>query len=338
MTRPTLQHALALAPVVLDGGLSTELERGGHDVSGALWSAALLRDDPDAVIAAHRAFFDAGAAVATTAGYQATFEGFTAAGMSRDEAAALITRSVALARRARTEAGRDADAWVAASVGPYGAMLADGSEYTGAYAAPSGRLDVAALRAFHRPRLELLAESGADVLACETVPCAAEAEALLLELADLGVPAWLSLTTVTRPSTPGGGPGAGPADGSGSGPGSGAGSAPGSVRTRRGEDAADVFAMARGVDAVIAVGVNCIDPAGTLAAVECAATASGKPVVVYPNSGETWDAAARRWSGVAEFSRSDVAGWLAAGARLVGGCCRVRPAHIGELAGDLMVR
>ena len=314
MTRPTLQLALAHAPVVLDGGLSTELEHAGHDVSGALWSAALLQDDPGAVVAAHRAFFDAGAAVATTAGYQATFEGFTAAGMSRAQAAALITRSVTLAGQARTEAGRDADAWVAASVGPYGAMLADGSEYTGAYAAPSGSLDVAALRAFHRPRLALLAESGADVLACETVPCAAEAEALLLELADLGVPAWLSLTTVTGAVTP---------------------EEPGLVRTRLGEDAAAVFAMARDVDAVIAVGVNCIDPAGALAAVDCAATASGKPVVVYPNSGERWDAAARRWSGVAEFSPSDVAGWLAAGARLVGGCCRVGPEQLAVLAREL---
>ena len=322
MTRPTLQHALAHGPVVLDGGLSTELEHAGHDVSGALWSAALLQDDPDAVVSAHRAFFDAGAVVATTAGYQATFEGFTAAGMSRAQAAALITRSVTLACQARTEAGRDADAWVAASVGPYGAMLADGSEYTGAYAAPSGSLDVAALRAFHRPRLALLAQAGADVLACETVPCAAEAEALLLELADLGVPAWLSLTTVTGAAMPGQ---PSPATGSAT-P-----EQPGPVRTRLGEDAAAVFAMARDVDAVIAVGVNCIDPAGALAAVGCAATASGKPVVVYPNSGERWDAAARRWSGVAEFSPSDVAGWLTAGARLVGGCCRVGPAEIAEL-------
>jgi homocysteine S-methyltransferase len=305
VSRPSLQQALTRAPVVLDGGLSTELEHRGHDVSGSLWSAALLREDPDSVVAAHRAFFDAGAAVATTAGYQATFEGFQAAGMSRAQAAELITSSVELAMQARSEAGRDGDAWVAASVGPYGAMLADGSEYSGGYAGPGG-LRVAELRAFHRPRLELLARSGADVLACETVPCAAEAEALLLELADLAVPAWLSLTTVTG--------------------------ADGRVRTRLDEDAAAVFAMARDVDAVVAVGVNCVDPAGARAAVGCAATASGKPAVVYPNSGETWDAPTRTWTGRPEFDRSAVAGWLAAGARLVGGCCRVGPAQIGDLA------
>jgi homocysteine S-methyltransferase len=292
----SLAAALGAGPVLLDGGLSTELEARGHDVGSALWSARLLRDDPDAVRAAHAAFAAAGAQVATTASYQASVDGFARAGIDAAEARRLIARSVALAREGAP------DGWVAGSVGPYGAFLADGSEYTGGYA---DRLSVAELREFHRPRLDVLAEAGADVLACETVPAAAEAEALLAEVAALGVPAWLSLTTVVDPA--------------------------GTVRTRRGEPAAEVFAMAADVDEVVAVGVNCTDAAGVLSAVRAAA-AGGKPVVVYPNSGERWDAAARRWAGPATFHPSDVKEWFDAGARLVGGCCRVRPPQIAALA------
>jgi homocysteine S-methyltransferase len=295
----TLAEALATGPVVLDGGLSTELESRGHDVSSALWSARLLRDAPAAIADAHAAFAAAGAQVMTTASYQATFPGFAAAGIDAGQAGTLITRSVQLAREGLAAAGRPG--WVAASVGPYGALLADGSEYTGDYVA---RVTVAELREFHRPRLQVLAGAGADVLACETLPAAREVEALLAELEDLDVPAWLSLTTTTGPD--------------------------GVVRTRRGERLAEVAAMARGVDAVIAVGVNCTDPAGIPAAVRVAAASSRKPVVAYPNSGEVWDAGTHRWAGQAGVG--DVSGWLAAGARLVGGCCRVRPDDVSAIA------
>jgi S-methylmethionine-dependent homocysteine/selenocysteine methylase len=292
----SLADALAAGPVVLDGGLSTELEARGHDISSALWSARLLRDDPAAIVAAHAAFAAAGAQVATTASYQATVEGFEAAGVPPGEARQLIASSVALAREGQ------GDGWVAASVGPYGAMLADGSEYTGAYVA---EMDVAALRAFHRPRMELLAQAGADVLACETVPAAAEAEALIAEAEALDVPVWLSLTTVLGDD--------------------------GAVRTRRGERAADVFAMTAGVGAVVAVGVNCTPPAVVGPSV-AAASAAAKPVVVYPNSGEHWDAVARSWTGAPGISPDAVAPWIEDGARLVGGCCRVRPADIAAIA------
>jgi homocysteine S-methyltransferase len=275
-----LAEALAAGPVVLDGGLSTELESRGCDVTSALWSARLLRDDPAAIAEVHAAFATAGAQVLTTASYQATFPGFAAAGIDAAGAGTLMTRSVQLARDG---------------------LAADGSEYTGDYV---DRMSIAELREFHRPRLHALAEAGPDVLACETLPAAAEVEALLRELSDLGVPAWISLTAPTGPD--------------------------GVVRTRRGEPLADVLTMARDVDAVIAVGVNCTDPAGVPAAVQVAAAASGKPVVAYPNSGEQWDAAGRRWTGPAGVG--DVSGWLAAGARLVGGCCRVRPDDVAAIA------
>src|SRR4051812_19615602 len=246
LVMPSLADALAAGPVVLDGGLSTELESRGCDVTSALWSARLLRDDPAAIVAAHAAFAAAGARVATSASYQATVEGFAAAGIDGAEARRLMELSVALAREGQP------DGWVAGSVGPYGAMLADGSEYTGAYADPAwtgraaGGLTVAELRAFHRPRMAALAAAGADVLACETVPAAVEGEALITEAAALGVPIGLSLTAVVD--------------------------AHGVVRTRRGERATDVFALAAGVDVVLAVGVNCTDPAGITSAVGAAAT------------------------------------------------------------------
>jgi S-methylmethionine-dependent homocysteine/selenocysteine methylase len=297
MTR--LDDALAAAPVVLDGGLSTELEARGHDVSSVLWSARLLRDDPGAIVAVHAAFAAAGAQVATTASYQATLDGFAAAGVESAAARRLIASSVTLAREGQGEG------WVAGSVGPYGAFLADGSEYTGAYA---GEMSVAELRRFHRPRMEVLAEAGADVLACETVPAAAEAEALVAEAEWLGVPIWLSLSAVVG--------------------------ADGVVRTRRGEPAAEVFRAAAASDAVIAVGVNCTAPAAIAPAV-AAAAATGKPVVAYPNSGEGWDAAARRWTGTPGIDPAEVPAWVGAGARLVGGCCRVRPQHIAAITAAL---
>jgi homocysteine S-methyltransferase len=290
-----LAAALAAGPVVLDGGLSTELESRGHDVTSALWSARLLRDDPQAIADAHAAFAAAGAQVATTASYQATFPGFAAAGIDAGEARALLARSVQLARDGAPEG------WVAGSVGPYGAYLADGSEYTGDYVST---VSVGGLRAFHRPRLEVLAEAGADVLACETLPAAAEVEALLAELTVLDVPAWISVSAVTGRD--------------------------GVARTRRGELLSDVLGMTRGIDQVVAVGVNCSDPAVVVPAVVWARVASGKPVVAYPNSGEVWDADTHRWTG--RPGVGDVSAWLTAGARLVGGCCRVRPDDIAAIA------
>ncbi|RBM18381.1 homocysteine S-methyltransferase [Prauserella sp. PE36] len=291
--------------VVLDGGLATELEARGHDLSDALWSARLLADDPEEIVAAHVAFYRAGAEVATTASYQASFPGFAARGIDRAEAAALLRRSVELARRARDAvAGDGRPRWVAASAGPYGALLADGSEYRGRYG-----LTQRELVAFHRPRLEVLAEAEPDVLALETVPDVDEAAAELaaLEALDMpGVPVWLSYTVV---------------DG----------------RTRAGQSLEEAFAVAAGNAQVLAVGVNCCSPAEVADAVAIAAEVSGKPVIAYPNSGEGWDAEGRRWAGAPTFSPDEVNRWVDGGAALVGGCCRVRPGDIADLARALRV-
>ncbi|MEU1306337.1 homocysteine S-methyltransferase [Streptomyces shenzhenensis] len=299
---PPLAEALRSGAVVLDGGMSNQLESAGHDLGDALWSARLLAERPEAVTEAHLAYFRAGASVAITASYQATFEGFGRRGTGREEAARLLALSVALARdaarRARAE-GITRPLWVAASAGPYGAMLADGSEYRGRYG-----LSVAELERFHRPRLEVLAGAAPDVLALETVPDADEAAALLRAVRGLGVPAWLSYTV----------------DGD---------------RTRAGQPLAEAFAPAADADEVIAVGVNCCAPADVGRAVEIAARVTGKPVVAYPNSGESWDATARAWSGPAGFHAEQVEAWRDAGARLIGGCCRVGPPAIASIARTL---
>ncbi|MFE2071331.1 homocysteine S-methyltransferase [Streptomyces misionensis] len=296
---PGLAAALAAGTVVLDGGLSNQLESAGHDLSDALWSARLLAERPDAIAEAHLAYFLAGASVAITASYQATFEGFARRGIGRAEAARLLALSVRLAREAAgraREAGVRRPLWVAASAGPYGAMLADGSEYRGCYG-----LGVAELERFHRPRLEVLAAAGPDVLALETVPDADEAVALLRAVRGLGVPAWLSYTV----------------DG---------------PRTRAGQPLEEAFALAAEADEVIAVGVNCCAPRDVGPAVEIAARVTGKPVVAYPNSGESWDAGARAWDGRTTFGAEQVTAWRARGARLIGGCCRVGPESIASIA------
>jgi homocysteine S-methyltransferase len=291
----TLGDALEVCPVVLDGGLATQLEAQGHKLNSALWSARLLRDDPDAILQAHLAYFAAGAQVATTASYQASIDGFVRAGSSPAEAQQLIKRSVRLAEQARGSFQDDHDRWIAGSVGPYGAALADGSEYRGDYG-----LSVTELRRWHRPRIELLAEAGADVIALETIPCLAEVEALVAEVDGSGQPCWLSITCAGD-------------------------------RTRAGEPAEEAFALARKVTEIIAVGINCIDPADAYGLVQTASWTTGNPVVIYPNSGERWDALQKSWIGPTTFRAEDVKDWIIGGARLVGGCCRVGPTQIKKI-------
>jgi homocysteine S-methyltransferase len=280
------------APVILDGGLSTWLAAQGHDLTDHLWSARLIDDEPEAIIDAHLAFIRAGASVITTASYQATEFGFARRGVDAQGFRDTLKRSVALAREATewaSDTGVTRPLWVAASVGPYGAMLADGSEYKGNYG-----LTVRQLYRFHYERLRVLADAGPDVLALETVPDQVEAEALLEALTDVGVPAWVSYTIKGE-------------------------------KTRAGQALDEAFGVAAQGDGVVAVGVNCCDPADVPGAVE-AAKKTGLPVVAYPNSGESWDSETGEWSGV----NNPVREW--GGAKLIGGCCRVTPEDISTLS------
>jgi homocysteine S-methyltransferase len=308
--RRLLADAVREGVVVLDGGLATQLEAQGCDLSGGLWSARLLLEDPQAVATAHRAYFRAGAKVATTASYQASAVSLRRAGLDASLAPQLLTLSVQIAAAVR-DAARP-DGWVAGSVGPYGASLADGSEYTGDYGLGDDEATVRALRTFQRPRLEALLEAGADVLACETVPRVAEVEALAAELAALGAPSWVSLTVTRSPE--------------------------GDLVTRAGEALLDAAEALRGVPGLLALGVNCCDPADVVPALSVLAPGTGLPGVAYPNSGQTWVAANQSWSGSPHWDDGAAVAWVAAGARLVGGCCRVTPPAITRVADSLVTR
>jgi homocysteine S-methyltransferase len=296
--------AAALArdvPLILDGGLATQLEAQGCDISNPLWSASLLLEQPAQIIAAGRAFVNAGAECVATASYQASFEGFAQIGVPAERASELMLLSVALAREARGESG----VLIAASIGPYGAMLHDGSEYRGDYG-----VSRESLRQFHANRLQLFDTSDADILACETIPSIDEAQVLAELLAECSTPSWVSFSCCDAGRISDGTPV---------------------------EEAAAVF---RDHPTVLAVGLNCTPPqyATELVSRFCNAVAD-KAVMAYPNSGETWNAASGEWSGTAvplDFAAA-AADWVAAGAKIVGGCCRTTPAHIDAMRKKLLV-
>lgn len=293
--------------IVLDGGLSNALRDRGLTLNDDLWTARLLHDDAEAIIDVHCAYFLAGADVATTASYQASIEGFVRYGMDATAAARLIGRSVGLALEARsrvaealataaTGAGSSRPLLVAASVGPYGAVLHDGSEYRGQYG-----LSTAELRDFHGPRLEFLAAAGPDLFAVETIPDAREAEALVPLLDEIGLPALFSYSVRDGHTCAG----------------------------QRLTDAYDVLADSA---SIIAAGANCSAPAEIEASLVAATTATGRPGVAYPNRGGTWDAAAGEWLDQGAPMDELLPTWLDAGARWVGGCCEVGPDEIRTLA------
>lgn len=289
------------AAIVLDGGLATELERRGANLDDPLWSAKALLRDPDLIRQVHRDYFEAGADIITSASYQASFEGFARHGIDRGRAAELMRLSVHLACQARTEflGNRKAAGpapLVAASIGCYGATLHDGAEYRGDYG-----LSVRQLVDWHRPRLEVLAASGADLLACETIPCHREAEALGTLLEEFPeVPAWLSFSC---------------RDGK---------------NVCHGEPLADCVRIASQSGKIVAVGVNCTAPRLIEPLLRSLSGVATKLLIVYPNSGESWDPARRCWCADADPLDWAVAArrWRDAGARLIGGCCRTTPATI----------
>lgn len=290
--------------LVLDGGMSNVLEGMGCDLHPTLWTAGLLRTDPEAIVRAHLAYLRAGADVITTASYQASIAGFERAGLSEPEARQLLRRSVELARRARRQFAEEAHVaadrlLVAASVGPYGAYLADGSEYTGAYDVSDGEL-----RDYHAPRIRCLADGGPDLLACETLPNFREIAILAELVAGAGVPAWFSFCCRD-------------AD-----------------RLHDGTPLSEPIRLLKDLPGVVALGANCIAPRYVSAIIRrLKAEAPGQRVVVYPNSGEVYRAETGTWSGTSEPAgfRQMAAEWLALGADIVGGCCRIGPEQIGSL-------
>ncbi|MGH7562655.1 MAG: homocysteine S-methyltransferase [Gemmatimonadales bacterium] len=310
----TLREILASQGfVVLDGGLATELERQGADLRDPLWSATQLLLAPDRIRGIHEAYFAAGADVAVSASYQASLGGFAARGVGPAEARRLIARSVELAQEARERfrkrtdhaAGRRSAPLVAGSVGPYGAALADGSEYRGSYG-----VSRQALADFHGPRLEALVAAGPDLLAIETIPSPDEAVVVLELLREWpAIEAWVSFTSRDA------------------------------GHVSEGQPAAEAIAAVAGHPQVSAVGFNCIPPAQADGLLAAAASVTSRPLVVYPNSGERWDAERRRWlpgTGGEGFDfGAGARRWRERGASLIGGCCRTTPETIGRIRAAL---
>lgn len=293
--------------LILDGGLATELEARGCDLRDELWSARLLLENPALIQQVHLDYYRAGADCGISASYQATIPALLARGLSEAEAVELICLSVQLVRQARDQfwakpsnrAGR-VQPIVVASVGPYGAALADGSEYTGDY-----DLDEAGLVEWHRQRWHILADSGADILACETIPSYSEMRALVKLVAETpDTPVWVSFSC---------------RDGR---------------HINDGTPIADCAAFLDGVAQVVAVGINCTPPSLIPNLIREVRAVTQKPIVVYPNSGETYDVVEKVWLGQSvpaefgTFSRE----WRKEGAALIGGCCRTGPVHIRQIA------
>ena len=306
-----LNHHPAL---VIDGALATELERRGYDLKDELWSAKILLEKPEAIKQLHFDYFKAGADCAITASYQATIEGFVKRGLNKKEAIELIQKSVKLAIEARDDFWADetnhvgrSKPFVAASLGPYGAFLADGSEYRGKYGLTENEL-----MDFHRPRMKELIEAGADssssgqvMLACETIPSLIEAQALAKLLREFpNTTAWFSF------------------------------SARDGKHISEGQAFENCVRELEGSIQIAAIGINCTSPKYVPSLIREAKKATEKPILVYPNSGETYDASKHNWNGdpVYQSFGDEAKEWYAAGARLIGGCCRTTPEDIRVIA------
>jgi homocysteine S-methyltransferase len=294
--------------LVIDGALATELERRGCDLKDELWSAKILLEQPEIIRQVHLDYFKAGADCAITASYQATIQGFVKHGLNEKEAIALIQKSVKLAMKARDEFWSDPSnhigrpkPFVAASVGPYGAFLADGSEYRGNYG-----LSEKELMDFHRSHMKALIGAGAEILACETIPCLIEAQAIAKLLKEFpNITAWVSFTARDE------------------------------KHISEGQVFADCVKQLEDSAQFAAIGINCTSPKYISPLIHEAKKKTNKPILVYPNSGETYDATKNDWNGdpVLDSFGEQAIEWYDAGARMIGGCCRTTPEDIRVIAG-----
>lgn len=301
--RPTTRESVLSGLHVLDGGMASELEHLGANIDGPLWSAHVLEEEPDKIVAVHRAYIEAGADIIETASYQVSRMGYAEVGLDPARADAALLRSVALARQAAASYP-NSRVLIAASLGPYGAALHNGAEYHGNYTCTFDDLID-----FHRQRINVLASApptdSPDLLAFETLPSLAEAEAIGQALAPHPeLATWFSFTCRDD------------------------------QHVAHGELLHQCATAVAAFPQTVAIGVNCTRPSLISSLIAELRAASDKPVVVYPNSGEGWDAEHRCWTGSSDpHAYGDEAReWFAAGAQMVGGCCRTRPSHIEMIA------
>ena len=287
----------------IDGGLSTELEAMGVDLNNALWSARGLLDNPDSIYQVHKNYFDAGANIAVTSTYQASLEGFQKLGLSADQSRALIQLGIELADQARTDflaEQPNGRACVAASIGPYAAYLADGSEYRGNYQATTE-----SIHKLHTGRIEAIQQLADqfDFWAIETLPSLDEALMIADILAADPHPAWFSFTLRDEGHIP------------------------------EGVSLAEVAKVLDKNPSVAAIGINCCHPDWVEPALKTIARQTSKPLVAYPNGGGEYDASTKEWK-TPEEMKLDGKAWIAAGARLIGGCCQTCAKSLGPLYAD----
>jgi homocysteine S-methyltransferase len=282
---------------ILDGGMATSLEEKGFDLTGNLWSAKILLDNPEAIRTVHYEHASAGADIITTASYQASRSGFRKSGYSESDYLRALEMSVILAQSVadQVESRQERAIEVAASVGPYGAILADGSEYRGDY-------DVSEefLIDFHGNRLRDIEQLEPNLLAFETIPSISELRAInhLLNKDFRHLPAWVSMSA------------------------------------RNEEQISDGTMFHDALDAITAPnvtarGVNCTRPQFISKLLE----AGAGPFVLYPNAGQTWNADTREWedTGVTTLDESMMEEWVEQGATIIGGCCGLGIDHIESL-------
>jgi homocysteine S-methyltransferase len=261
-----MEEQLADSILTIDGGLATEIENKGYNLTGdPLWSARCLHNRPDLIRGVHLDFLRAGADVIITSSYQACVNGFCKElGVSEDEAKDLLRLSVRLAVEARdvhlqeNPGRRDRPPLIAGSVGPFGAYNSpDAAEYHGNYV---DSMSVEDLKRWHTSRIECLLSEKVDILAIETIPAQVEAEAVVGLLRDYpNARAWVTFSCRNG------------------------------KETCHGENFAKACSVVSKSEQVLAVGVNCTSPLYVEDLLLSAkGTTGSKPFIVYPNSGEMY--------------------------------------------------
>lgn len=298
--KKVIQHLLEqTSPIIIDGGLSNVLEAKGCDLNHSLWTAKLLNESPEVLIETHMDYIAAGAQILATASYQASFPGLLAEGYTKQEATDLMVKSVSLVEKAIERSSVDRPIWIAASIGPYGAYLADGSEYRGDYG-----ISKEALTEFHQERIEVFENSNADILAFETIPSLLEAEVIAELLQNSSKSAWVSFSCQNESLI---------------------------------NDGASIEAAASKFlqqPKVFALGINCTHPKYILELIQKLKKTTDKKVLVYPNSGEVYNPNSKTWLALSEpLAFAELAQeWIKEGADLIGGCCRIGPQHIKQVS------
>lgn len=298
--------------MILDGSMSTPLERMGADLNDTLWTAKVLKEQPEFIKKVHKDYFRAGADCGITASYQATVPGLMAKGMTEEEAEDIIARSVRVFLEAREEwwkeegraEGREYPLCLA-SVGPYGAFLADGSEYRGNY-----KINDDELSKFHKRRMEILKDAGADMFLIETIPSKREA-LVCADLAEsMGLDYWVSFSCLSG------------------------------TKICEGDLIREcVKELVKDRPHLKMVGVNCTDPKFIVSLIGeisegLTEAGSGLPIAVYPNSGEKYDPETKTWTRAGEGLAFGAYAYeyMKAGASAVGGCCTTVAGHIKQVA------